>query len=96
MKAMVLNGPSSLSGEEVTRPTARDGEVVIRVSNTGICGTDLKIFQGGIPVDYPLIMGHETIGEVEETNADGAAGGRVIVDPAYFCGNCYHCRNLCL
>lgn len=100
MRAMVLNSPGRLEPGTAARPVPGGGEVLVRVSHSGICGTDLEIFRGGIPVDYPRIMGHETIGEVVETTADGpATGTRVIVDPAYYCGNCYQCRagqfNLC-
>lgn len=94
MKAMVLTADNQVALEEIASPLPGPGEVVIRVSNTGICGTDLKIFQGGIPVKHPLIMGHETVGEVAEAAPGNGfeAGRRVLVDPAYFCGTCFHCR----
>ena len=94
MKAMVLKAPGELVLDEVSRPSASAGDVLIRVSHTGICGTDLKIYSGAIPVKYPRIMGHEMIGEVIEASGDGAfkPGDRVIVDPELFCGSCFHCR----
>jgi 2-desacetyl-2-hydroxyethyl bacteriochlorophyllide A dehydrogenase len=94
MKAMVLTAPGELILQDRSHPAEPDGETVVRVTHTGICGTDLKIFQGGIPVAYPLIMGHETVGEIVTGNdaAGHASRGRVIVDPAYFCANCYQCR----
>ena len=52
----------------------------------------LKIFQGGIPVDYPRILGHESVGEVV-SGENIAPGTAVIVDPAYYCGACYNCRD---
>ncbi len=101
MKAMVLTAPNQVALDDVAEPKTADGEIMVRVANTGICGTDLKIFQGGIPVQYPLIMGHETVGEVVagEGRAGVRPGARVIVDPAYFCGVCYQCQagqqNIC-
>jgi 2-desacetyl-2-hydroxyethyl bacteriochlorophyllide A dehydrogenase len=101
MKAMVLEAPSSLALREVERPPLREGNVLIRVTNTGICGTDQSIYYGGIPVSYPLIMGHEAVGEIVEGEGAGGLGpgSRVILDPVYFCGQCYQCRagqtNLC-
>ena len=94
MKAMVLNGPDAVVLEDHADPVADGGESVVKVTHTGICGTDLKIYQGGIPVHYPLVMGHETVGEVVKapTGADAKVGARVIVDPVYFCGRCYQCR----
>src|SRR5258708_24524167 len=92
MKAMVLKAPGELVLDEVSRPGARAGYVLIRVTHTGICGTDLKIFSGAIPVKYPRIMGHEMIGEVVEGSGALRPGDRVIVDPELFCGSCFHCR----
>lgn len=94
MKAMVLKAPRELALDEVSRPNVGPGQVLVRVSHSGICGTDLKIYNGAIPVDYPRIMGHEMIGETAEAGAGGAfkPGDRVIVDPELFCGACFHCR----
>jgi 2-desacetyl-2-hydroxyethyl bacteriochlorophyllide A dehydrogenase len=93
MKAMVLGAPSAVSLENVEKPTTDAGDSIVRVTHSGICGTDLKIFTGGIPTRYPLIMGHEMIGEVVEAAGSDTpkAGTRVIVDPVTFCDNCFHC-----
>ncbi len=97
---MILKGPGRLEPGTLDRPVPADDEVLVRVSHSGICGTDLEIFRGGIPVDYPRVMGHEMTGEVAGGSLKGpAAGTRVIVDPVVFCGACYQCRagqsNLC-
>src|SRR6202163_259777 len=93
MRAMVLTGPHELGLDEVDRPKPGPNEVLVRVTNSGICGTDLKIYKGAIPVRHPLIMGHEMIGEVVEGGGDTLRRGqRVIVDPAIFCGMCFNCR----
>ena len=70
MKAMLLNAPERLAFDDVARPTPGPGEILIRVTNSGICGTDLKIYRGAIPVAYPRIMGHEMIGEVADAGED--------------------------
>ena len=90
---MVLTGPGELALQDVARPVRGPGEVLVRVTHSGICGTDYKIFNGSIPVRYPRIMGHEMIGEVVE--AGGAplrSGDAVIIDPELYCGACFHCR----
>ena len=94
MKAMLLNAPERLAFDDVARPTPGPGEILIRVTNSGICGTDLKIYRGAIPVAYPRIMGHEMIGEVADAGGQSGfrTGDRVIVDPQLFCGSCFHCR----
>ncbi|MFY9531171.1 MAG: alcohol dehydrogenase catalytic domain-containing protein [Candidatus Acidiferrales bacterium] len=93
MRAMVLKAPGELVLEEVPRPGLDAGQTLIRVSHSGVCGTDLKIYNGAIPVKYPRIMGHEMIGEVVEGSSDAfRPGDRVIIDPELFCGACFHCR----
>src|SRR6202047_5079572 len=94
MKAMVLSAPNELALGEVARPAIGDGQVLVRVTYSGICGTDYKIYSGAIPVRYPRIMGHEMIGEVVEAGAGAAVrpGDRAIVDPELYCGACFHCR----
>ena len=96
MKAMVLRAPGDLVLDRVARPEPGEG-VLVRVTHSGICGTDFKIYSGAIPVSYPRIMGHEMVGEVADAPlGDGAgalrAGDRVIVDPELYCGACFHCR----
>lgn len=100
MKAMVLRGPRDLGPAEVERPTYGYNQVLVRVTHSGVCGTDLHIFEGAIPVRHPLIMGHEMIGEVVGGGDETLhLGDRVIVDPAIYCGMCLNCRagqtNLC-
>ncbi len=100
MKAMVLRGPHDLALAEVDRPIPGRGQVLVRVTHSGICGTDLHIYEGAIPVRHPLIMGHEMIGEVVDgDDAQFQPGDRVIIDPAVYCGACFNCRagqtNLC-
>jgi 2-desacetyl-2-hydroxyethyl bacteriochlorophyllide A dehydrogenase len=100
MKAMVLRGPRDLGLAEVERPALGHNQVLVRVTHSGVCGTDLHIYEGAIPVRHPLIMGHEMIGEVVDGgDATLHRGARVIVDPALYCGMCLNCRagqtNLC-
>ena len=105
MKAMVLRAPGNLVLDEMARPAADADDVLVRITHSGICGTDYKIFSGAIPVRYPRVMGHEMTGEV--VDAGGSAGrnaadafrqtglrpgDRVIVDPQLYCGSCFHCR----
>ena len=107
VKAMVLRAPSDLVLDEVARPQPAAGQVLVRITHSGICGTDWKIYNGSIPVTYPRIMGHEMAGEVVAVEADLQVrlgrplvpGDRVIIDPETYCGTCFHCRigqtNLC-
>ena len=94
MKAIMLKGPGELALDKVANPAGRAGDVLVRITHSGLCGTDLKIYNGAIPVSYPRIMGHEIAGEVVEGESGGIrAGDRVVIDPVVFCGACFHCRN---
>ena len=93
MKAMVLTGPRELVLDEVAKPDAGARNVLVRVTHSGICGTDYKIFNGSIAVAYPRIMGHEMAGEVVDGgDTSFRPGETVIIDPELFCGACFHCR----
>lgn len=94
MKAMVLQAPEKLVQVEIEEPTLTEGATLVKITHSGVCGTDLKIYQGGIPVDYPRIMGHEMIGEVVEVGdaKEIEVGSSVIIDPVVYCGHCHHCR----
>ena len=103
MKAVQVTAPGRLAYTDVPEPArlADAPEALVRIDMVGICGTDLKIFSGGVPVDYPRIMGHEMVGEVVDAGESGlAVGHRVLIDPAISCRSCALCRqgrsNLCL
>jgi 2-desacetyl-2-hydroxyethyl bacteriochlorophyllide A dehydrogenase len=91
---MVLRAPGDLVLDEVARPQQDASQVQVRVTHSGICGTDFKIYSGAIPVNYPRIMGHEMFGEVVWTSGADAvrSGDHVIIDPELYCGACFHCR----
>jgi 2-desacetyl-2-hydroxyethyl bacteriochlorophyllide A dehydrogenase len=91
---MVLQAPWELVPGEVPQPPLGERQVLVRVTHSGICGTDYKIYSGAIPVTYPRVMGHEMAGEVIDAGGDSdlRRGDRVIVDPQLYCGACFHCR----
>ena len=103
MRAAVLHGPRDIRMEKREPLTPAAGEVVVRVSASGLCGTDYRIWSGDRPVSYPLIMGHEFIGEITRVGPDVHTlrpGQKVAVEPNFSCGVCPLCResnrNLCL
>jgi L-iditol 2-dehydrogenase len=98
MEAAVLIGPERLEYRDVETPSEGPGECTVRPRAVGICGTDLRLFDGTIPVGYPRILGHEIVGDVVG-GPKGFIGTRVLVDPSVACGQCDRCRegreNLC-
>ncbi len=91
---MTLTAPHTIEASQIDLPNRQENEVLLKVSYGGICGTDLKIFEGQIKTSYPLVMGHEIVGSIVE-RPDGIEikNSRVIVDPVLFCGNCFYCKN---
>lgn len=101
MRAVRVVAPGTIEVTEVSEPDP-GSSVLIRVGQVGICGTDVKILAGKIPVDYPRIMGHEMVGDVVSA-PDGSPypeGTRVLVDPGVACGWCHLCHagrfNICV
>ena len=104
MKALALQADRSLRLVDRPRPrcTAPD-DVVVRVVQTGVCGTDRGVLLGKFPAKPGVIMGHEAVGEVADVG-DGVTtlkpGDRVVVNPTLYCGLCSWCRrgalNFCL
>jgi len=89
--------------EDVAIPEIRSGDqILIEVKACGICGTDLKIVEGGHPANDNTILGHEFSGIVKGVGnqiSDINVGDKVIIDPNEKCGVCKFCRrglsNLC-
>ena len=95
MQAVVFPAPNRFSLEQVPDPPCGADEVIVRVSQVGICGTDLHIYHGEYPSTFPLIAGHEFGGEIVEVGksvTEHHRGRRVAVDPNLSCGQCHFCR----
>jgi alcohol dehydrogenase len=97
MRALVYHGPGAKAWEDVPKPgIAADTDAIVRVDTTTICGTDLHILKGDVPVVTDgRILGHEAIGTVEEVGSGVRtvkAGDRVLVSCVSVCGSCRFCR----
>lgn len=94
MKAAVWNDKGSLDIVERPAGEPKPGQVRIRVSSVGICGTDLHFYRGSFPSPAGLLPGHEIGGLVDAVGEGVAlqAGTAVAVEPQTFCGECYQCR----
>jgi len=107
MKAALWHGLKDIRVEEVAEPTVSAGDVKIKVSYCGICGSDLHEYVAGpifVPVGTPhpvskevapIVMGHEFAGEVIEVGPNVThvkAGDRVCIEPILSCGTCPSCK----
>lgn len=97
MKAAVFHHPGSISCDNVPDPQIeKDTDVILKVTATAICGSDLHILSGAVPQKEPMIMGHEFMGIVEEVGKDVKRlkrGDRVVVPFPIACGHCFFCQH---
>ncbi|KAI5288505.1 hypothetical protein KEM52_001130 [Ascosphaera acerosa] len=95
MKALSYSKPGQHSVVEVPVPQITDTQVLLRVKACGVCGTDLHIDKGEFLSRFPLIPGHEAVGEVAAVGravTQFRAGDRVVADNSELCGKCFFCR----
>ena len=97
MRVVRFYAPQDVRVEDAPEPSAGPGDLVIRVRNCSLCGTDAKIWHSGHPnLSPPRVLGHEVAGEVGEVG-EGAAGwsvgDRVQVIAAIPDGACDECRH---
>lgn len=95
-KALVFHGPRDVRFESVGDPSPQDtASAVIRVERAAICGSDLHLYHGDLPVDQPgFAIGHEFVGEVMEVGSDVrrfSTGDKVLVSGVIGCGACNSC-----
>jgi len=97
MKAAVFHKPGDISYDTVPDPRIEEGgDVILRVTSTAICGSDLHILSGAVPQPTDMIMGHEFMGIVEEVGPavkNLKVGDRVIVPFPIACGHCFFCEH---
>jgi L-iditol 2-dehydrogenase len=104
MKAQVFYEKEKMTLEERSVPQVSDTDVLVRVKNCGVCGSDISYYFGYSPLGTssgkgPLILGHEFTGEVVEVGAVAKSmklfkpGDRVVVNPVQHCNACYACAS---
>ena len=97
MKAVTWQGRQDMRVEEVPDPTIEEpGDAIIRVTSTGLCGSDLHLYDPLTPFMSPGdIVGHEPMGVVEAVGSDVQhlkVGDRVVVPFNVCCGSCWMCE----
>ena len=97
MKALVFHHPGKVSIDNVPEPKIKHAEdVILRVTATAICGSDLHIYNGFFPQKRDMVLGHEFMGIVEEIGSHVTAlqvGDRVVVPFPIACGGCFFCQD---
>ncbi|WP_339926314.1 alcohol dehydrogenase catalytic domain-containing protein [uncultured Cyclobacterium sp.] len=97
MKAAVFHKPGQIQVDNVDDPGLIDPtDVILKVTSTAICGSDLHILSGAVPQAGNMIMGHEFMGIVEEVGKGVKKlkkGDRVVVPFPLSCGHCFFCNH---
>ena len=96
MKALTYHGSKDVRVETMPDPVLQeDDDIILRVTSTAICGSDLHIYRGKIPMmETGDILGHEFMGVVEDTGkavTNVKKGDRVVVPFTISCGQCFFC-----
>ena len=97
MRALCWYGKEDVRVETVTDPVIQNpGDIIIKVTSTAICGSDLHLYDGFIPtMKSGDILGHEFMGEVVDVgrgNHKLKVGDRVVVPFTIACGSCFFCE----
>lgn len=97
MKAVVFHHPKKVKVEQVKDPRIEhEQDIIVKVTATAICGSDLHIYNGFIPQTKDMVLGHEFMGIVEETGKGIShlkKGDRVVVPFPIACGTCFFCNH---
>jgi len=104
MRAAVCKAKETIVIEDVPRPVPEEGEVLVAVKATGLCGSDVDGYTGHHPmIKWPIILGHECSGVVAEVGPGEKRwkpGDAVVVEPFFTCKKCPACLrgqyNLCI
>ena len=87
----IMKKPGEIIFEEVPVPEISEDQVLIKIMNIGICGSDIHVYHGEHPfTSYPVTQGHEVSGEIVETGKNVAgfkAGQKVAIEPRYIVAN---------
>lgn len=97
MRALTYHGAHDVKVDTVPDPIIEaSDDIILRVTATAICGSDLHLYRGKIPtVEHGDIFGHEFMGIVEEAGSGVTAvkpGDRVVIPFVIACGSCFFCE----
>ncbi|WP_158057903.1 alcohol dehydrogenase catalytic domain-containing protein [Halorussus halophilus] len=102
MRTATLTDAHTVEIGDRRRPEPDADELLVQINACGVCATDLHMYTGSLTVDYPMVPGHESAGEVVAVGddvTDFEAGDRVAINPSVPCNECKACKsgreNLC-
>ncbi|SET72382.1 S-(hydroxymethyl)glutathione dehydrogenase / alcohol dehydrogenase [Salinibacillus kushneri] len=97
MKAVTYQGRYNVDVTKEPDPEIqKNDDIIVRITSTAICGSDLHLYQENFPMPEGYIIGHEPMGIVEEIGPDVTAvnkGDRVVIPFTVACGHCQYCSD---
>jgi threonine dehydrogenase-like Zn-dependent dehydrogenase len=97
MRAVVFDRPGAVRMADLPEPALEEpGDAIVDVSLSAICGSDLHLYHGRMPIEPAEPLGHEAVGVVGKVGPGVERhhpGDRVVVAFAVVCGTCWYCRN---
>ncbi|MGG3282200.1 zinc-dependent alcohol dehydrogenase [Paenibacillus solani] len=97
MRAVTFQGAKDIQVKHVEDPKIlTQDDIIVRITSTAICGSDLHIYLGALPAAKDYVIGHEPMGIVEEVGTNVTRvkkGDRVVLPFNVSCGNCYYCEH---
>ena len=95
LKAVTYQGKKAIAVKKVDFPQIIDPEdIIVKITSTAICGSDLHLYQGNFPLPIGYVIGHEPMGIVEEIGPKVTSvkkGDRVVIPFTVACGRCQYC-----
>ncbi|KAL9105791.1 MAG: hypothetical protein Q9227_009093 [Pyrenula ochraceoflavens] len=97
MRAVVFKGPLEVTLENRPTPKIEDPkDIIVKVTYTALCGSELHVFRGHQPSGTGFIMGHEFTGIVDSAGSDVhtvKAGDHIVSPFTLSCGECFYCKH---
>lgn len=97
MRAVTFQGAKDIQVKQVEAPRIeKDDDIIVRITSTAICGSDLHIYLGAVPTRPGYVIGHEPMGVVEEVGpavTKVKKGDRVVIPFNISCGECFFCKH---
>ncbi|RHW38973.1 glutathione-dependent formaldehyde dehydrogenase [Neobacillus notoginsengisoli] len=97
MRAVTFQGAKDIQVKKVDAPRIeKDDDIIVRITSTAICGSDLHIYLGAMPTRPGYVIGHEPMGIVEEVGpavTKVKKGDRVVIPFNVSCGECFFCQH---
>lgn len=96
MRAVTYQGPKNVLIDNIDEPSIeKNDDIIVKITSTAICGSDLHLYQGNMPLPPGYVIGHEPMGIVEEVGAEVTKvkkGDRVVIPFNVACGHCAYCE----